>query len=252
MNLLDFIWDVEKPLELLPELVRKEFIGMAKELKEQTKVFYNSACLVTSQKPNMYKCRVSENKNPSWYSEIYYSSKKTNRKRILKALVDIIDEKDKKLTNFTQKKFFWTKLKKKRIIESKTGKIIFDKGDNIREKRVIENYQNIFHTRFRELIYKILVEGYEFETHYQPPNDLVRTYFGKYEPSEKKELQSLERLFEFYQLINETEQFSFEKEYLNMKEEDILKKLKFDELNYINFIWNFYNRNVAKEPKQEF
>jgi hypothetical protein len=254
MNLLDFIWDVEKPLELLPELVRKEFIGMAKQLKEQTKYEYNEICLIDAEisKHHNHKLHCCANKNPNWYAEIYYAHNSVDRKKILKALNEIIEGKDKKLSRYKQEKHFWIKLKKKRTIHIGETEIVFKKGERFREKRSIENYQNIYQTRFRELLYNILVKGYQFNYHYQPPNDLVRTYFGKYEPSEKKELRSLERLFEFYQPINETEQFAFEKEYLNMKEEDILKKLKFDELNYINFIWNFYNRNVAKEPKQEF
>src|SRR3989344_91154 len=93
-------WNPYLPLSTLPKEIRKHFIKHANFLYEELRDNKLEVVLACAPWPyeDRNKIRMVENRPPRWFSEMYYSLKKS-RKFTLKALERIINETDKRPKN---------------------------------------------------------------------------------------------------------------------------------------------------------
>jgi hypothetical protein len=147
----ELFWNCGDPVWLLPEKIAKIFREYAEFLYHDLKENKQKVVLIDppDKKHSGHKMRTLETKPPKWFSELYLTKN----------------------------------IKKKKNSEKLSG------GGSLRYDvllgltRIIENRdcRNSLMMRLRELILERLVNGYESENGFVPPDDLIREIFNEKE-----------------------------------------------------------------------
>ena len=134
-------WSFKQSIKQLPDLLQDFFVEEAEILLIDLETNRLEISLAVAPEPKFegHKIRVVDNKNPYWYSNLYWDYYHFRRDRSVKALNRIKNKKD-----------------------GNHGKTRY-KYDCI----------------YRELILERLINGYQEETYEVPPNNKVRFFFGK-------------------------------------------------------------------------
>ncbi len=90
-------WNPDRPISELPEPVRKLFSQDAYFLYQELKRFKPEVILVSAPQPRFegHKIRMAVNRNPDWYSDLYWKRSNFRRDLSLRALDRIRNETDR-------------------------------------------------------------------------------------------------------------------------------------------------------------
>lgn len=133
-------WNSNRPIAELPLRMRILFVSEARMMYGEILERKLNIKLVPAPEPKFlsHRIRVVEQDNPSWYSSLYHTYPHIKRQRVLWALYRIVDCGD----------------------------------------RVYNGRAYWYDAHLRDLIMSRLIDGYEDELGFTPPNNDVREAFG--------------------------------------------------------------------------
>ena len=97
------LWTPDKSLSELPEDIRIIYVEHARILLDKLKTYKNERRVIGGNNPldPDYKRKGFTNINPRWYSKLYWSIPNFRRDRSEKALIRIIEGKDRKYNGWS-------------------------------------------------------------------------------------------------------------------------------------------------------